>query len=34
MTNTLEKGDKIRLKVGLGIVDASLSWWGVRFIAN
>ena len=31
---TLEKGDKIRLKVDQGTVDDYLLWWGVRIFAN
>ena len=33
-TDTLKKGDKIRLKLDLGYLDGCPSWWGVRIIAN
>ena len=33
-TQTLKKGDKIRLKVDQGTVYSYLAWWGVRIIAN
>ena len=34
-TDTLKKGDKIRLKLDLGdFLDGCPSWWGVRIIAN
>ena len=33
-TDTLKKGDRIRLKVDHGTVWSNLGWWGVRIIAN
>ena len=33
-TQTLKKGDKIRLKVDQGTVYSYLAWWGVRIIAK
>ena len=33
-TDTLNKGDKLRLKVSHGTVDGYLHWWGVRIFAN
>ena len=33
-TDTLNKGDKVRLQVRGGTVHGLLSWWGVRIIAN
>ena len=33
-TDTLNKGDRIRLKVDHGTVWSNLGWWGVRIIAN
>ena len=32
-TDTLKKGDKVRLQVDRGTVNALLSWWGVRINA-
>ena len=33
-TDTLKKGDRIRLKVDHGTVWSNLGWWGVRIVAN
>ena len=33
-TDTLKKGDKLRLKVYHGSVRGYLDWWGVRIFAN
>merc|ERR1711860_161931 len=33
-TDTLKKGDEVRLKVGLGSVSGYLAWWGVRIFAD
>ena len=33
-TDTLKKGDEIRLKVDHGTVKSYITWWGVRFIAK
>ena len=33
-TDTLKKGDKLRLKVYHGTVNGYIHWWGVRIFAN
>ena len=33
-TDTLKKGDEVRLKVDKGIVDDYFSWWGFRICAT